>query len=106
MMTKADAVMNALEALRVHRMIHLGHPPSIRVRCGASGVVECVSGWSKSAINNNTQPVFLVVPQSEDVAAMLADAEAVEWGEAEFAVTSRKTPEEAGSYWMLTVREA
>lgn len=105
MMTKADALLSTFEALRVHRMIHQGEPASIRVRCNNGRVAECVAGWSKSAVNNNTQPVFLVIPQSADVAAMLPGAKAIEWGEAEFQVIDRKAPIDAGGYWLLSVRE-
>lgn len=105
-MTKADALLNTFETLRVHRMIHKNEPASIRIRCGDAGVVECVTGWSKSATHNNTRTVFLILPQSDDVAAKLPHAQAVEWGEIEFSVTGCTAPTEPGSYWMLAARES
>lgn len=107
MISKADAIFSAMEALRVHRMIHQHEPASIRIRCGEAGAVECVAGWSKSSVNNKTQTVFLVIPQSDSVAALLPSAQVIEWGETEFVVRGEiEAPKEPGSYWLLPVREA
>lgn len=106
MLSKANALYNTFEALRLNRVIHQGHPPSIRVHCGAAGVIECRSGWSKSATHNNTRQVFLILSQSDDVDAKLPHAQSIEWGETVFPVTERVPPEEAGSYWLLAIKEA
>lgn len=107
MMTKADALLNTFETLRVHRMIHQSEPPSITIKYGDLEKVEIVSGWSKSSINNKQQTVFLVIPQSEEVAAILPSAKVIYWGETAFVVRGQiEPPNEPGGYWLLPVREA
>jgi hypothetical protein len=106
MISKAEALLNTFETLRVHRMIHKHEPAFIRVRCGDAGVVEIDSGWSKSATQGGRFPAFLILPQSDDVAAKLPSARLVEWGELNFIVTKCTAPTEPGSYWTLAVRGA
>lgn len=104
-MTKADALLNTFEALRVHRMTQ-GEPPTIIVNCGDAVNLEIVSGWSKSSINNKAQTVFLIIPSSNEIAAILPTVKTIFWGETAFVVRGEiEPPKELGSYWLLPVRE-
>lgn len=106
MISKADALLNTFEALRVHRMTQ-GEPPTIIVNCGDAGKVEIVSGWSKSSINGKAQTVFLIIPSADEIAAILPSAKVIYWGETAFVVRGEiEPPKEAGGYWLLPVREA
>lgn len=105
-MTKADALQNTFEALRVHRMTQ-GEPPTVTINCGDAGRVEIVSGWSKSSINAGAQIVFLVIPDSDETAAILPTAKTIYWGEVAFVVWGKiEPPTEPGGYWLLPVKEA
>jgi hypothetical protein len=104
-MTKAEALQNTFETLRVHRMTQ-GEPPTITINCGDAGKAEIITGWSKSSVNT-TQTVFLVIPDSDETAAMMPSAKTIYWGEVVFVVRGQiEPPTEPGGYWLLPVREA
>ena len=105
-MTKADALWNTLEALRVSRMIHEQAPGEIVLHCdGDATFVAVPAGWSKSATHNRTRSVFLILPQSSAIESALPLTTRIQYGEAEFDVTDCKPPEEPGSYWTLAIKE-
>lgn len=83
-----------------------GEPPTITINCGDAGKAEIVTGWSKSSVNTD-QMVFLVIPNSAEVAAIMPSAKTIYWGEAAFVVRGQiQPPAEPGGYWLLPVKEA
>lgn len=101
-MTKADAMKNVVDTLSGYRTLH-GAPTEIEAICDRKGII-LRSGWSKSAINNNTQTVFLVI-DSGNQWPQLATAKTVVYGAEWFEIDTAaiKGPQESG-YWLLPVK--
>lgn len=103
-MTAQEALQNVINTLTLHRASQ-GHPSEIHLRSGGTWhVVE--KGWSKSAINNNTETVFLFVAPSPEVADLLTEASLIRFGRKFFQVSGNiKQPKETTGYWQLPVVE-
>jgi hypothetical protein len=103
-MTKAEALRNVMDALSASRALQ-GSPSQIEIECDGDWL-PFSRGWSKSAINNNTQPVFLVVDDGAQW-PQLATAQRVLYGGQMVGIdtTGIKGPEETG-YWLLPIQGA
>lgn len=103
-MTKAEALLNVMDALSASRALQ-GSPSQIEIECGGDWL-PFSRGWSKSAINNNTQPVFLVVDSGAQWPQLVA-AQRVLYGGQMVAIDTAgiRKPEDSG-YWLLPIREA
>ena len=105
-MTKSEALQNVLDTLTGFRASQ-GAPSTIKIDCGGESPITLAQGWSKSAINNNTQIVFLVIPKDLEDELELSNALFVRYGETVFFVSGDIVPPtEDGGYWMLPVRES
>lgn len=112
MISKADALTNTMEALHALRVrqgapafIELVEPVGIAMGGAASIVTRLERGWSKSSIHNGAQVVFLIL-ESAASAGIVQAAKFIKYGKDEFQVTDTKAPDEAGGFWMLSVKEA
>jgi hypothetical protein len=103
-MTEADALRNTFTAIQGLRALRNGAPREIALIDGeATWTLVQFGCWSKSAIYNNTQPVFLILQDTLPDEAVQA-AQGVQHGDELWTITSRVSPAEHNkAYWLLSV---
>ena len=105
-MTELEALKNTFTAIQGLRTLRNDAPQAIALLDAEGKQIPVKFGnWSKSAINDNSQPVFLIL-QDEIPDEYLNEAGYVLYGHELWKITSRKSPAESKkAYWLLSVVE-
>lgn len=105
-MTEIEAYQNTFTAIQGLRTLRNDAPQAIALLDAEGNQIPVKFGnWSKSAINDNSQPVFLIL-QDEIPDEDLIEAGYVLYGSELWKITSRKSPAESKkAYWLLRVSE-
>lgn len=105
-MTEIEALKNTFTAIQGLRTLRNDAPQEISLIGAESRQTPVKFGnWSKSAINDNSQPVFLIL-QGEIPDEDLNEAGYVLYGSELWKITSRTSPAESKkAYWLLRVSE-
>lgn len=106
-MTERDALQSVFSTFQQSRFIHSGAPQEIELQDAEGKTLAKlpIGYWSKSAVNNNSQVVFLILAET-DADSHLPNATRIQHGAEIWVIQpDRKSPAETQkAYWQLPVK--